>query len=138
VEFSRALKTKAPHARRYGTEPPRARVWKQAAGRDHLPFRGQFRGGPASCCRGTSPRTSCTEAHDAHEPVRTRFGRKQSTSSSYGGSRWVHIDGERNPQAGAWHCESRGGKNRSICTPTRARARAGRKSREGRLGRKEG
>lgn len=138
MEFSRALKTKAPHARRYGTEPPRARVWKQAAGRDHLPFRGQFRGGPASCCRGTSPRTSCTEAHDAHEPVRTRFGRKQSTSSSYGGSRWVHIDGERNPQAGAWHCESRGARtDLSVRLRARARARGENREKDGWEGRKD-
>jgi hypothetical protein len=36
----------------------------------YQPFRRQFRGGRASCCRGTSPRTNCTEgAHHAHEHV---------------------------------------------------------------------
>lgn len=108
-------------------EPPRTQqVWKlAAAGHDHQPFRRRFRGGPASCCRGTSPRTSCTESQ--HARARHHRGVGNETNNNFYSERIavrIHVDGE--PQSAgwrrAWHCESQR-ENRSICTPTRAAPR---------------
>ena len=75
-----------------GMEPARAQVWNQAVGHDHRPSRRQFRGGPASCCRGTSPRTSCTESHHAHEHVTSPPGGWEQNNNNNFNSERIAVD----------------------------------------------
>ena len=106
-------------------EPARAQVWKQAAGHEHQPSRRQFRGGPASCCRGTSRRTCCTESHHAHAHVTTGLGtnkiiqiRISTISRENCGGFMSMVSAIRRLERPALRIP--GGKriDRSICTPT--------------------